>query len=89
MSRKTTKCPHENVAYCPLYVASHRPELSGCDDGRLAEGGCAVSRGMNYSESVKKLLASAPTLQALCQFDEKQDAAHKQCSRNMRLNGIH
>lgn len=39
------RCPHEDAQFCPLYVEAHNARGLGCDDGRLAEMGCAVDRG--------------------------------------------
>ena len=48
-----SKCPHDRVEQCPLYIASHTGHGLGCDDGRLEEG-CAVERGlMDYDEAVE------------------------------------
>jgi hypothetical protein len=48
------ECPHPEKRDCPLYRAMHGGG-GGCDDGRLDEGGCAVSRGMDYSAAVAAL----------------------------------
>jgi hypothetical protein len=47
-------CPYSNPEHCPLYIASHLG-AGGCDDGRLAEGGCAVTRGLDYQAALGRL----------------------------------
>jgi hypothetical protein len=95
MSRMARKCPHDNIVYCPLYLASHGGEWGfglGCDDGKLDQGGCAVSRGMNYAETCIALAERVPRLMAEVRFLEKaavEAAARKaQRDRNMRALGI-
>ena len=85
-------CPHQNVAHCTLYIASHDGRLAGygCDDGKLdiAEG-CAVSRGKDYGQAVEALEAVAPTLNSFCQLRRHAAELLEQRDRNMRSNGIH
>ncbi len=85
-------CPHADVQFCPLYIASHGIDGHfgmGCDDGRLDEGGCAVERGQDYAASVAELRAKAPRAVALIEFAEWAATARDQQRRNLTLNGIH
>lgn len=81
-------CPHEDVQYCPLYVASHGTGL-GCDDGELGSGNCAVARKMNYKREVQLVRVKVPGLVETCEWQEQLAARRDQQSRNIRLNGIH
>ena len=78
------ECPHKNVMFCPLYVAAH--DGGGCDDGRLEEGGCAVSRGMDYAAAIARL---RPDFVAESRWRERKDVVAGQRLRNMRNNGVH
>lgn len=85
-------CPHADTEFCPLYHATHGgdwPWKYGCDDGRLNEGGCAVSRGMDYTESAGQLLARMPREMANLKFREQESQLRAQRARNMRVAGIH
>lgn len=83
-------CPHQNIAFCPLYVAAHDGEMgvNGCDDGRLDEGGCAVARGMDYAAAVGRLMATDPRLVAQLRWNEEAAEIKAQRARNLRLAGI-
>lgn len=83
------KCPHENIVFCPLYRASHIAGAGGCDDGQLAEGGCAVSRGMDYHAAVKRLEVEQFTMVAECEFEHRHHERNEQRKRNLRVNGVH
>lgn len=83
------KCPHQNIQFCPLYVASHMANGHGCDDGRLGEGECAVARGQSYEKSVAALSVVEPRLIAELRFSEEAKASKEQRARNMALNRIH
>lgn len=84
-------CPHKNIVHCPLYLASHDgdPRMSGCDDGRLDEGGCAVDRGMDYAAAVGRLSAFDPRLVAQLRWNEEAAEIKAQRARNMRAAGLH
>ena len=77
------QCPHANIIFCPLYIAAH--EGAGCDDGRLEEGGCAVSRGMDYSTTIADL---RPAIVVESRRRERENELADQRHRNMRNNGI-
>ena len=81
------KCPHANIAFCPLYHAAH--VSGGCDDGRLEEGGCAVDRGMDYQRELARLNDARPDIVAAAEWAERKDAVMSQRARNRRYNGIH
>lgn len=82
-------CPHADIRFCPLYHASHMDNVSGCDDGRLQEGCCAVARGMDYHVAVAAMEAVEPRLVAQLRFDEDAAARVAQQRRNMRLLRLH
>lgn len=47
-------CPHERIADCPLYVASHVPHGMGCVGNAIGE--CDVTAGkMKYDTAVRRL----------------------------------
>jgi len=84
-------CPHEKIQHCPLYVAAHDPHYGiSCEDGLAYEGGCAVSRGLNYPEAVGRLSASGGNqLIAILKFNEANELRKAQVARNMRAAGFH
>ena len=84
-----TKCPHADIRFCPLYVVSHEPNGGGCDDGRLAEGGCAVDRGVNYDVALARLQLTQFDLVADVEYRERQEAMQQQRARNMRAARLH
>jgi len=65
-------CPHSRIEFCPLYVAAHEAGGNGCDDGRLGEGGCAVSRGMDYGRQLASLSAANRALVLDCAERENE-----------------
>lgn len=80
------KCPHSRIEFCPLYIAAHEAGGLGCDDGRLAEGGCALHRGMNYGAALVLLDRS---LVQECAERESQHMKIEQRRRNMKNLGLH
>lgn len=67
------RCPYTEAAHCPLYIASHLG-AGGCDDGRLDEGGCAVTRGLDYETALGNLtraVAEAAFTRAAARLREK------------------
>lgn len=82
-------CPHATIAFCPLYHAAHMAGGFSCDDGRMGEGTCAVSRKMSYARAVAKLRAQHPVLVAQLAFAEEAEARQAQRARNMRAAGLH
>jgi hypothetical protein len=81
-------CPHNNAAHCPLYRAAHVPGAGGCDDGRLAEGGCAADRGLDYAGAVESLRISHPRIVAEAEWAADAARITDQQRRNMRAAGI-
>lgn len=81
-------CPHSDVRHCPLYVAAHHGGF-GCDDGRLGEETCAVSRGMDYHDELGRIMVALPGLKERVEWDEAKGRMRSQIARNMRLNGVH
>lgn len=81
-------CPHANPRHCPLYLAAHSP-AGGCDDGRLAEGGCAVDRGLDYAGAVAALRIAHPRVVADAEWSAGLDQINDQRRRNMRAAGVH
>jgi len=57
-------CPHSDIRFCPLYVASHDGSGQGCMDGDEVLGGCAVSRGMDYGKGKARIAARDPLMVA-------------------------
>lgn len=81
-------CPHYDIRFCPLYVASHDGSGLGCDDGRLDEGTCAASRDVAYAEAVEHLRARQPRLVETLAFQEEAERLRQQRARTMRLAGL-
>lgn len=84
------RCPHQDVQFCPLYVAMHVAGAGSCDDGHLWDGRCAVDRGrMSYEGCVARLRVSHPGLVEAAEW--RRDLAERaaQRARNVRLNGLH
>ena len=82
-------CPHSRIEFCPLYVAAHEGGGFGCDDGRLAEEGCAVSRGMNYGQALARLSHAKRDLVYECAERENMTMKIEQRRRNMKNLGLH
>jgi hypothetical protein len=83
MSEK--RCPHEEIQFCPLYVASHGTGF-GCDDGRLGEDGCAVTRGMPYHREVEVLRVRCPGLVEGCEWRQALADRKARIGRNLRMD---
>lgn len=83
------KCPHERIEFCPLYVAAHEAGGLGCDDGRLAEGGCAVSRLLDYGKALARVSHENRELVMECAELESQHMKTEQRRRNMKNLGLH
>lgn len=85
------RCPHQNVANCPLYIAAHGVPGLGCDDGMIdhAGGTCGVARAVSYERNVEMLRVKSPGLVEQCEWREQAARFNEQRNRNMRLNGIH
>jgi len=91
--RKGTKstCPHANLVYCPLYVASHDPRLAvfGCDDGKMTEDSlCAASRGLDFNGMLAALEAGNPLFIQSLAMRERNAAAQAQRVRNLQRSGL-
>lgn len=82
-------CPHADIVFCPLYVAAHEGYGFGCDDGGLADGFCAINRGLDYRGELARLNAASPRLVAQLEFSEHAAAVTAQRKRNMRAAGVH
>lgn len=82
-------CPHEDIQFCPLYVAAHETAGLGCAKG-LTEEGCGVANGvLDYGRQLARLVAADPemvTERAMAEFEAERKA---QRARNLRVNGIH
>lgn len=90
------KCPHSNVQFCPLYVASHGVrgvdgKWLGCDDGKLGDGLRAVDRGMSYTYETAKVEAADPGLVAQLRFKEeaRREWAEAERRRVQRKRMLH
>ena len=86
-------CPHKDVRFCPLYLASHGGKAfngaRGCDDGSLDEGGCGVDHGYDYHELVGRMKALAPGYVEQLKWREELEEAKAQRARNMAAAGLH
>ena len=91
MRKRGTKCPHDRIQYCPLYVGMHIAGGPSCwpKDNNPEENGCAVDQGADYGKLVAKFAAQHPREYAECTFGEQANEVKEQRSRNMVLNGIH
>jgi hypothetical protein len=89
MTTRAKACPHTNIRFCPLYHAAHGmaglPNGHGCDDGRLEDGCCAVSRSMDYEAAVAAMREHLPLFVAKLERDERSAAGTAQRERNMRI----
>lgn len=83
------KCPHERIEFCPLYIAAHEAGGLGCDDGRLDEGGCAISRLLDYGRALARLSNENRELVMECAEKESQYMRNEQRRRNMKNLGLH
>lgn len=79
------RCPHADIAFCPLYHAAHYPGGLGCDDGKLAAGSCAVARGLSYKNSIAKL--NRAFVDKLKRLAAEAESATQQ-ERNRRAAGL-
>jgi len=84
-----SNCPHARIEFCPLYIAAHEDGGFGCDDGKLGEGGCAVSRGMDYGRALAKLSLANRALVLECAERENETIKIEQRRRNMKNLGLH
>jgi hypothetical protein len=84
------RCPHPNIAYCPLYRAAHEAGGPSCDDGRLGEhDGCSVDRGVDYGRTLAALWKVKPELIREAAESESAAMAQWQREKNMRAAGLH
>lgn len=83
------KCPHARIEFCPLYIAAHEAAGFGCDDGRLGEGGCAVSRGLDYGAALVMLSHANRALVLECADRESHHMRIEQRRRNVKNLGLH
>lgn len=83
------KCPHNDVQFCPLYVAAHEAGLPTCIVGDWANG-CSIERGKDdYCQLVADLFRAAPKLVATCAEAQSRIASEQQIRRNMRAAALH
>lgn len=83
------KCPHENVQFCPLYVAGHEAGLPTCM-GKWDFEGCDVEHGRaDYGQLVAQLFRHDPQMIAERAEAEWQAEAKAQRQRNVRAAGLH
>lgn len=87
--RLGTKCPHQLVQYCPLYVAGHVVGLPTCLD-KWDYDGCDVDHGRGqYEELIARLFRRDPSLIAERALAEARAEATAQRNRNIQRNAIH
>lgn len=88
--KKGPGCPHADVQFCPLYIASHGDAPGhGCDDGRLDEGGCGADRRVNYAAEVAWLRLHKPGYVEQIEWRQAAAERQKQRARNMQLLRLH
>lgn len=58
------KCPHPDVATCPLYHAAHVPNAGGCFSQLMDVGLCAVDLGARYEDLRQRLEIEHPQIVA-------------------------
>ena len=84
------KCPHADIARCPLYVAAHQPGAPTCMRKDWDTfGGCDVDQGVDYAQLLGALMAQAPRLVAQVEWNTRLAESRAQRDRNLRLNGVH
>ena len=84
------RCPHPNIAYCPLYRAAHEAGGHSCDDGRLGDhDGCAVDRGADYGRILASLWSANPELIREAAEAENDALKIQQREKNMHAAGLH
>jgi hypothetical protein len=92
MEYPVDRCPHDDIRFCPLYVAAHDAGTAGysCDDAELGPlpTGCAVSRGYSYTDGIEGLMRVAPDLVRECRAAEAAAASQAQRERNMRVAAV-
>ena len=86
---KRRRCPHGNVAYCPLYWGMHIAGAPSCVSNRLDEGLCAVDLGADYEALAAAFRAQRPRDAAECEFAEATARAKQKSKANMRAAGLH
>lgn len=78
------RCPHEQVQFCPLYVAGHVVGLPTCM-GQWDFEGCDVDHGREeYEELVAQLFRHDPAMVADRALAEERFERAEQRKRNMR-----
>lgn len=85
------RCPHDNIVYCPLYVAGHDAKLlkATCVTGDW-QLGCSVERGKRkYGDLVAVLFELNRRLISELVFLEDADRLRQQRSRNRRAAGLY
>lgn len=83
-----TKCPYDDVADCPLYIAAHYGGF-GCDDGGIGDGRCGVDRGLDYNYELGRFRTAYPREVAMIEWNKTKRERAEQISRNMRMMGVH
>ena len=93
MRKRGTKCPHDRIQYCPLYVGMHIAGGPSCwpkNGSDPASKGCAVEQGLaTYEELVGEFWHAHPQEFAEVTLAERRYEAGEQRQRNMRLSGVH
>lgn len=86
-----TKCPHEYIQFCPLYVGMHIDGGPSCwpKNNRLEDLGCAVDQGASYENLVADFFREHPQDFAEITMAEREHESGLQRKRNMRLSGVH
>lgn len=91
-ARPDSKCPHNRIQHCPLYVGMHIAGGPSCwpKRGDPEQDGCAVEQGeAGYEELVAEFWRAHPKDFTEVTLAEREYEAKEQRARNMRLSGIH
>ena len=81
------RCPHTRIQDCPLYIASHYGDGTGCLDD-MADP-CLVARGRSYDALLRPVRMKHPELVIALTLRSMQEERASQRRRNLRLNGVH
>lgn len=75
----TNGCPHNDIRFCPVYIASHGMQALdgtwiGCMSGNIEEGRCAVDRGKPYDREIQRINSACPGFVEQVAFRERAAA---------------
>ena len=83
------KCPHANIQYCPLYVASHDADGLGCITSGDGEFVCMVEQGtLDHADALGKLMAHDARMVETVRWNEQITNQTAQRKRNLSALGL-